>query len=82
MQNIKPNIGQALLVPVGNLWSLEDDSTRMTLRYAEVSGISTLVVDPLVAVGCWMGPPWIGLVCSTHSVDAQLGCDLGNLEVR
>lgn len=45
-----------------------------------MSGIVTLDVDPLGAVGCRFGPLLIGLVCPGHPMVDELDCDLGNLK--
>lgn len=45
-----------------------------------VSVIGMIHADPLDAVGCGVGCPWIRLVCPAHFMEARSDWDLDNLE--
>lgn len=57
----------------------EHDLDRPLGVCAMVSGTRTLAARPLCAMGCRVGPSWIGLVRHIPMV-ARSNWDLGNLE--
>lgn len=64
------------------LWRIKAWTPRGFWRCAVVSCSNMLAADLLSPVSCEMGPPWIWFDCPANPTDAQLDCDLGNLEAK
>ncbi len=77
-----PNIVLVPLLLPKQPWPIVAWTPLDPWRCAVVSGTKMLAADPLSLVSWEVGPPWIGLVCSSHPTDARLDWDLGNSEAK